>query len=58
MKKKSQLTVATYNLMFMNGTEGEFGSGKKFQLGVMEVLHTIAPCSTTEIIKIHCLNRS
>jgi len=36
------LTVATHLLIFTNVSEGEFGSGNKFQLDVMEVLHTIA----------------
>lgn len=41
-KKKSLLAVATYNLIYMKETEGGFVSGNKFQLDVMEVLHTIA----------------
>lgn len=40
--ENSQLTTATHNLVFMNVTEGGFGSGNKFQLDVMKVLHTIA----------------
>lgn len=55
MKKNSQLAIATYNLIFRNGTTGGFGSGNKFQLDVMEVLHTVAMQYNWNYKKYHVL---